>query len=94
MLKVIDFWAPWCGPCKVMMPVLESLTNEYNKPDSEVEIIKVNADEDPDLCRKYNIRSIPTMIFEKNGEVVKTLSGVNKVMANMTGARCFMGVIS
>ena len=76
MLKVIDFWAPWCGPCNVMMPVLESLTNEYNKPDSEVEIIKVNADEDPDLCRKYNIRSIPTMIFEKNGEVVKTLSGV------------------
>ena len=49
---------------------------DNQQPDSEVEIIKVNADEDPDLCRKYNIRSIPTMIFEKNGEVVKTLSGV------------------
>jgi thioredoxin 1 len=78
MLKVIDVWAPWCGPCKMMMPTIEKLAQEFNVPDSQVEIIKINADENPEQVAKYQVRGIPTLLFEKDGEVVARLVGVKK----------------
>ena len=78
MLKVIDVWAPWCGPCKMMMPTIEKLAAEFNVLDSQVTIEKVNADENPDLVAQYGVRGIPTMIFEKDGEVVARLVGVKQ----------------
>jgi len=58
-----------------MIPTIESLIQKYNAAESNVEIIKVNVDKEPDLTTKYGIRSIPTMVFEKNGEVIETLAG-------------------
>lgn len=75
MLEVVDVWAPWCGPCKQMMPVIEDLASEYNVPDSKVNIKKVNADEDQDFVVKYGIRGIPTLLFMKDGEVVDKIVG-------------------
>jgi len=76
MITVTDYWAPWCGPCKTLMPTIEKLAEEYNVPDSEVQIKKVNVDEDPESADKLGIRSIPTLVFEKNGEVVDRKSGI------------------
>lgn len=78
MLKVIDIWAPWCGPCKMMMPTIEKLAAEFNVPDSNVTIEKLNADENPDLVKKYEVRGIPTLLFEKDGEIVARFVGVKQ----------------
>jgi thioredoxin 1 len=67
----IDFWAPWCGPCKVMSPVVEELAGEMEG----VVIGKVNVDEHSDIAQKYNILSIPTFIVFKGGQVAEQFSG-------------------
>ena len=59
---IVDFWAPWCGPCKLVAPELEKLAAQY---DGVVDIVKVNVDENPELQRKFNIMSIPTIAFFK-----------------------------
>ena len=64
---VVDFWAEWCGPCKMIAPSLEEISNEM---DGQVKIAKVNMDENPDLAAKYGIRSIPTLLMFKDGEPV------------------------
>ena len=64
---VVDFWATWCGPCKMMLPIVEELGNEY---EGRVRIGKLNVDDNPDVCEKYAIMNIPTMLFFKNGELV------------------------
>ena len=64
---VIDFWAPWCGPCKMMLPIVDDLAKQY---DGKVIIGKLNVDENPDTCEQYGIMNIPTMLFFKNGELV------------------------
>ena len=66
-LTVIDFWAEWCGPCRLVGLIIEELSKEY---DGKVQIGKVNVDEQPEISFKYQIRSIPTILFIKNGEVV------------------------
>lgn len=64
---VIDFWAPWCGPCKMMLPIVDELDKQY---EGRVTIGKLNVDENPDTCEQYGIMNIPTMLFFKNGELV------------------------
>ena len=69
---VVDFYADWCGPCKMMSPVIEELAGDY---EGKVKIGKVNTDENRAIASKYNIMSIPTIIFIKDGEVVETTVG-------------------
>lgn len=69
---VVDFWAEWCGPCKVLGPVLEELSAEVK---DKATIVKLNVDESRELATKYGIRGIPTMIFFNKGQVVSTLVG-------------------
>ncbi|NDW18201.1 thioredoxin [Dysgonomonas sp. 216] len=64
---VIDFWAEWCGPCRMIGPIIEELANEYA---DKVTIGKVDVDNNDDITSKYGIRNIPTILFIKNGEVV------------------------
>jgi thioredoxin 1 len=69
---LIDFWASWCGPCRMMSPILEELEAKH----PEIEIGKVNVDEEMELAREYNIMSIPMLIFFKDGEPAATSLGV------------------
>jgi len=70
-LLVIDFYATWCGPCKMLAPVFEEVAAKY--PDAT--FVKVNVDEEEELARKFRISVIPTLVFVKNGEAVKTTTG-------------------
>ncbi|MCR9122120.1 MAG: thioredoxin [Phyllobacteriaceae bacterium] len=69
---VVDFWAEWCGPCKMIAPALEELSGEL---DGQVKIAKVNIDENPQIAAQYGIRSIPTLYMFKGGEVVDQMIG-------------------
>jgi thioredoxin 1 len=69
---LVDFWAPWCGPCRAIGPVLEEIAKEY---DGRVNVVKVNIDESPETPRKYGVRSIPTLLFIKGGQVRGTQIG-------------------
>lgn len=71
-LVLIDFWAPWCGPCKMIAPVLEEIDSEIG---DKVKIVKVDVDENQESAAKYGIMSIPTLIVLKNGEVVDKVVG-------------------
>jgi len=66
-LSVVDFWAPWCGPCRLVSPIIEELSKEY---EGKATIGKVNVDDNPEISTNYGVRSIPTILFIKNGEVV------------------------
>ena len=63
---LIDFWAEWCGPCKAIAPMLNELAEEYR---DKVTIVKLNVDENPKISQRFNVRSIPTLILFKNGQV-------------------------
>nr|3ZIV_A Chain A, AECA THIOREDOXIN [synthetic construct]3ZIV_B Chain B, AECA THIOREDOXIN [synthetic construct]3ZIV_C Chain C, AECA THIOREDOXIN [synthetic construct] len=69
---VVDFWAEWCGPCRMIAPIIEELAEEYA---GKVVFGKVNVDENPEIAAKYGIMSIPTLLFFKNGKVVDQLVG-------------------
>jgi thioredoxin 1 len=69
---LVDFWAPWCGPCRMVGPVIEALAGEY---DGKARIAKLNIDENPQVSRRLNIRSIPTLMVFKGGELVETVVG-------------------
>lgn len=70
---LVDFWASWCGPCKMMLPVVEEIEKEM---EGKAKICKVNVDEERDLAMKYDIMSIPTFLVFKDGKVVNSILGV------------------
>ncbi|MBP1964802.1 thioredoxin [Paenibacillus aceris] len=70
---LVDFWAPWCGPCKMIAPILDELSTEIG---AKAKIVKINVDDNPESAAKYNVMSIPTLLVFKDGQVVNQLVGV------------------
>ena len=70
---LVDFWAPWCGPCRMQAPILEAFAGEH----PEVKVGKVNVDENPELAEKFGIMSIPTLLVFKDGKLVKSAVGLH-----------------
>ena len=74
-LVLVDFWATWCGPCRMQAPILEKLSEELSE--DELKILKMDVDENPEIARAFGIMSIPTLLFKKDGQVVKQVAGVH-----------------
>jgi len=75
---LVDFWAPWCGPCRALAPVIDELASEYS---GKVKVVKVNTDDNLGIAQSYHISGIPTLIVFKNGEPVEQLVGNHKKSA-------------
>lgn len=69
---LVDFWAPWCGPCRMVAPIMEEIADQY---EGKVKVVKVNTDENPNIASKYGIRSIPTLMIFKGGQRVDMVVG-------------------
>lgn len=80
-LVLVDFWAPWCGPCKMLAPVLDELAQA---DDSKVTIVKSNVDENPETAGKFGVMSIPTLILFKNGQPVDKVVGLQSLASLQT----------
>ena len=74
-LVLVDFWATWCGPCRMQAPILEKLSEELSE--DELKILKMDVDENPETARAFGIMPIPTLLFKKDGQVVKQVAGVH-----------------
>jgi len=70
---LVDFWAPWCGPCRMLTPILTKLASQYQ---GKIKVVKLNTDENPDTATKYNISGIPTLLFFKGGQLVNQVVGI------------------
>ena len=71
-LIVVDFWAPWCGPCRMVAPVVEEISKDF---EGKIKVFKLNTDENPNVASQYGIRSIPTLMIFKGGQKVDTVVG-------------------
>lgn len=74
---VVDFWAPWCGPCRMVAPILDSIATEY---DGKLVVAKVNTDDNPKYAMQYGVQGIPTMLFVKGGEIVDRMVGAGSAV--------------
>ena len=87
---LVDFWAPWCGPCRMLTPIIEELAKEYT---GKVRVAKLNTDEAPNVPTRYKISAIPTLLFFKGGKVVEQMVGVHskadikKILDGMVGTK-------
>jgi len=86
-ISMVDFWAPWCGPCRMLAPVIDELAEEF---DGKANICKVNTDEEQDLAVKFGVRSIPTIVFMKDGEVVDQMVGAASKQAFVDKINSFL----
>jgi thioredoxin 1 len=84
---LVDFWAEWCGPCKMIAPVLEEIAAEHA---DKITIAKVNIDENPEIARRYQIMSIPTMSVFHSGEVVKSIVGAKPKAALLRDLEAYL----
>ena len=73
-LTIVDFWANWCGPCRNQLPILE----EYAKNNQDIQVVKINVDENPELSSEYGVKSIPTLIYFKSGNIEYKTVGVQQ----------------
>jgi thioredoxin 1 len=80
-LVLVDFWAPWCGPCRQLSPIVDEVAKEMS---GKIEVFKCNVDENPETPSKYMVRGIPTLILFKNGEIVDTKVGSLSKQALLT----------
>src|SRR5919201_5305663 len=72
-VAIVDLWAPWCGPCRVLGPIVDELAREF---DGRVKVAKLDIDSNPETMTRYNVRSIPTLLFFRDGRLVETIVGL------------------
>jgi thioredoxin 1 len=85
---IVDYWAEWCGPCRMVSPVLEEIASEYS---DKIDVVKLNVDENPGVTRQYGIMNIPTLSVFKDGEVVKEIVGAKPKSALVRELAEFIG---
>jgi len=87
---LVDFWAPWCGPCRMLAPVIEELAKEYS---GKARVAKINTDDHPNTASRYRISAIPTLLFFKDGKVAQQVVGVHpkaeikKILDTLVGSK-------